>query len=86
MIQSGERGTQFVITGPNGERVVYGQWPRVVLKTIGAGPNRQTVAVPNDRKPVHSRGIDLSDADLDVLLATWRANGSAKDLAFATVI
>ena len=86
MVRSGERGTQFVIAGPNGERVIYGQLPHKVFKAVGTGPHRQLVPVPNDRKPVERRAIDLDDDAIDTLIGLWAAGKTAVSAGFFAVI
>lgn len=85
MVQSGERGTQFVIVGPDGERVIYGQLAHAVAKWVGTGPHRKLEPVSNDRKPLERRSIDLDDTALDAVIAAWTAGRTAASLGFATL-
>lgn len=86
MVQSGEQRTQFVLTGPNGERVIFGQMPHVVVKTAGIGRNAQRIRVANDQKPVEKRAIDLADGDLAAVIAVWSTGGSAASLSFVVTV
>ena len=86
MIQSGEKGSQFVISNGT-EMVIYGQLPHVVLEQTGSRKNPVMKAVPNERKPLERRGIDLDDAAIDQIIAAWAAGRTAASIipGFATL-
>jgi len=80
MIQSGERGTQFMLviseTGRY-EGVVFGQMGHVVVERTTAGKSVGRRFMPSNRKPEHLRDIDLTDAEINAVLAAWAAGRSA---------
>lgn len=79
MVQAGEQRTQFALVyAGHGreEQVIYGQLPHTVIEHQGTGPFRRRAAVPDARKPIEKRAIDLSDDEIDAVLAAWR-NGAA---------
>lgn len=86
MIQSGEKGTQFVISNGT-EMVIYGQLPHVVLEQTGSRKNPVMKAVPNERKPLERRSIDFDDAAIDQIISVWAAGDTAASIirGFATL-
>lgn len=88
-VSSGERGTQFMIvrsTDDFYEGVVIGQLPHVVMETYGPPANPRRRAMPNDKKPLDKRDIDLTDDQIDKVLACWRNEQSALGLPFVQAV
>lgn len=77
MIQSGERGTQFVIANNSGEAVIFGQLPHEVFEHVGSPRNSVRRPVPENRKPLNARAIDLTDEQLEAIIQAWVAGRSA---------
>lgn len=88
-VVSGERGTQFMIvcsTPEFYEGVVIGQLPQVMMETIGTPASFRRRAMPNDKKPLDKRSVDLTDEQIDKVLARWKAKTSALDLPFVQAV
>lgn len=88
-VSSGERGTQFMIvrsTDDFYEGVVIGQLPHVVMETYGPPSSPRRRAMPNDKKPLDRRDVDLTDEQIDKVLARWRDGQSAVGLPFVQAI
>jgi len=86
LVTFGDRGSKFMLTysAPHFyESIIFGQLPEVVLE---AGPRGMLVAIPESQKPLESRGIDLSDGELDAVLAAWVQRRSALTLPFITTV
>jgi hypothetical protein len=65
------------------EGVVIGQLPLVVIeRTRLPGGRTGRKAMAEHKKPIHKRGIDLSDEEIDQVLACWRVGRSALSLPF----
>lgn len=80
LIQSGELGSQIMmVCSVEGfyEGVVIGQLPHIHIEVAGSPKNPVRRPAPNERKPVEKRGIDLDDAEIDAVLACWKAKRSA---------
>lgn len=89
IVVSGERGTQFMVvcsTDTFYEGVVIGQLPHVVMETYGPPANPRRRAMPNDKKPLDKREIDLTDDQIDKVLACWRNEQSALGLPFVQAV
>ena len=85
LVQSGEMGTQFMLTISTDdiyESLIFGQLPHVMMETTGAGRNIKRRPMPEARKPLDRRAIDLTDGELDQIIAAWREKQSALDLPF----
>ena len=81
MIQSGERGTQFMMASTVAvtfEGVVYGQMPQIVRIAIGSRFN--PVIRPATEKPFEKSSIDLNDDQILAVLDAWKAGTSALGL------
>lgn len=88
-VASGERGTQFMIvcsTPDFYEGVVIGQLAHLVMETYGSPAQPRRRAIPNAKKPLDRRGIDLTDEQVDAVLDRWRLGRSAIDLPFVAAI
>ena len=89
--RAGEQGTQYMVTcstfdGQFYESAVYGQLPQRVQEAYG-NPNRPRYrSVPEDKKPLTHRRFDLTDAELDQVMARWAARQSALSLPFLTFV
>lgn len=88
-VASGERGTQFMIvrsTDSFYEGVVIGQLPHVVMETFGSPANPRRRAMPDAKKPLGKRAVDLTDDEIDQVLARWRVGQSAWNLPFVLAV
>ena len=89
LVVSGERGTQFMIvrsTDDFYEGVVVGQLPHVVMETYGPPSSPRRRAMPNEKKPLDRRDVDLTDEQIDKVIARWRDGQSAVGLPFVQAI
>ena len=91
LAQSGEAGTEFVITcsthdGAFYESIVFGALPQIVLRASGPRRNPTYRDVPDAEKPLDKRAVDLSDAQIDQVLALWEKKQSAFSLDFVTSV
>ena len=91
LAQSGEAGTQLMITcsthdGAFYESIIFGQLPQIVLEPYGSSKAPKYRPVAEDKKPLDKRGIDLSDGQIDLILALWEKKGSAFALEFVTAV
>ena len=83
--------TEFSLTcsthdGAFYESIIYGQLPQVHLEAYG-NPNRPKYRdVPEAKKPFEKRAIDLSDAQIDLVLALWDKQQSAFALDFIAAV
>lgn len=83
MVRSGERGTQFMLiwsTNEIYEGVIFGQLAHKAPRAQGR--RRAAADMPNEKKPVERRGIDLTDAQIDQVVKCWQNNKSALSLDF----
>jgi len=91
LAQSGEAGTEFMLTcsthdGTFYESIVFGALPQIVLEPYGSPRNPRYRDVPEAKKPLDKRGVDLSDAQLDTILALWEKGQSAFALDFVASV
>jgi hypothetical protein len=101
LVRSGEKRSTFMlvcsaIPGPDAdgdgepgfyEGIVYGRLPQVVNEVKrGHAGQRISVPVPEHRKPLTKRGVDLKDQEIDAVLACWKAGRSALDLPFVEAV
>lgn len=89
LAQSGERGSQFMLicsTDHFYEGVILGQLPHVVMENYGPPVRPRRRAVPDERKPIERRSIDLTDAQIDQILSLWRSGTSALSLPFVAAV
>jgi hypothetical protein len=91
LARSGEAGTEFVLTcsthdGAFYESTVFGALPQVVLEPYGSARNPRYRDVPEARKPIDKRAIDLTDDQIDQVLALWEKKQSAFSLDFVTSV
>jgi len=90
--QSGEGGgPQFVLAcsthdGAFYESLVIGQLPQVVLEPYGSPRNPRYRPAPESRKPLDKRAVDLSDDQIDQILALWDKAQSAFSLDFVASV
>ncbi|HEY1244367.1 MAG TPA: hypothetical protein VGF29_05995 [Hyphomicrobiaceae bacterium] len=76
------------------EGVLIGQLPLTVMERIRvrtgvARDNRVVMGrrpMPDHKKPLHKRGVDLSDEEIDQVLERWRVRRSALGLPFVTAV
>lgn len=88
---SGLKGTQFMLTcsahdGSFYDSVVFGQLPSIVIEEHGSKFNRRYREVPEDRKPIDAKAIDLSDQQIADVIARWSAKASASGLPFVPYV
>lgn len=84
-VVSGERQSQFMVihsTDDHYEGVVIGQLPQVVMVVTGPPAARRRVPLPDSKKPLDKRTIDLSDSEIDAVLDCWRRGRSAMTLDY----
>lgn len=91
LMTAGDRGTHYTLVcsaldDSFYESVVFGQFPQVVLEEYGSRLNRRYRDVPEDKKPLDKRAIDLSDDQHAQIIAAWRASTSAISLPFVTAV
>lgn len=91
LMTAGDRGTHYTLVcsaldDSFYEAVVFGQLPQVVLEEYGSRLNRRYRDIPEDKKPLDKRAIDLSDDQLAQIIATWRAGNSAISLPFVMAV
>ena len=80
IIASCERRSQIMLvisTEDRYEGVVVGQLPHVVIERETAGRSVGRRLAPDHKKPFDKRRIDLSDADVEAIIAAWIAGRSA---------
>ena len=87
LVTSGEQGTQFaLVCSPHDESfyesVVFGQLPQIVLVAYGSRLNPRYRNAKEEEKPLEKRAIDLSDDQIDAILAKWANAESALSLPF----
>ena len=85
LVISGEQATQFMLVCSQEsfyEGVIIGQLPHVVMERAGHSHR----PVPEARKPLERRDIDLSDEHIDQISAHWRDQRSALSLAFVAAV
>lgn len=88
-VSSGAHGTQIMVvlsSETHYEGVVIGQLSHVVMETVGSPMNPRKRHIPDDRKPLDKREIDLSDDQLDQVVARWKAGQSARSLPFISAV
>ena len=91
LAQAGEAGTEFTLTcsahdGSFYESIVYGALPQIVLRASGPRRNPTYRDVPDAEKPLDKRPVDLSDAQIDQVLALWEKKQSAFSLDFVASV
>ena len=91
LMTAGDRGTHYTLVcsaldDSFYEAVVFGQLPQVVLEEYGSRLNRRYRDVPEDKKPLDKRAIDLSDDQIAQIIAAWRAGASAMSLPFVMAV
>ena len=89
--RAGEQRTQFMLTcsthdGVFYESVVFGQFPHRVREAYGSKQKPRYREADDAKKPVDKRGIDLSDAEIDQVLARWAQRKSCFDLDFVAAV
>jgi len=69
------------------EGIVIGRRPQLVYeqKKGRAGQNI-SIPMPEHRKPIEKRGVDLSDEEIDQVLAAWKVGRSALGLPFVSAV
>jgi len=90
-LQAARTGDQFMLTySPHDEStyesVIFGQLPQVVQEAYGSRLNPMYRDVANDKKSFEDKRIDLSDAELDQVVAQWKAGKSALELPFVEAV
>lgn len=91
LAQSGESGTEFMLTrsthdGSFYEGLVFGQLPQVLLEAYGSPQRPRYRDVPEAKKPIDKRPIDLTDDQIDQVLALWDKQQSAFSLDFVVSV
>ena len=91
MAQAGEAGTEFTLTcsahdGSFYESIVFGALPQIVLRATGPRKFPVYKDVPEAEKPLDKRGVDLSDDQIDAILALWEKKQSAFSLDFVASV
>lgn len=66
------------------EGVVFGQPPMRVPVVERAGRRAHTRDALEHEKPVEKRAVDLSDSEIDQILALWAQEKTARDLPFVS--
>lgn len=88
---SGEQGTQFtLVCSPHDESfyegVVFGQLPQIALKPYGSRLNPRFKDMKDEEKPLEKRAIDLTNEQIDAILAKWASKESAISLPFVLAV
>jgi hypothetical protein len=91
LVVSGLAGTQYMLTcsaldGSFYESIVFGQLPQIVLEEYGSKFNRRYRDMPEDKKSIDARAIDLSDEQIATVLAHWAERKSAVGLPFIAYV
>lgn len=87
MARSGEAGTEFTLIcsahdGSFYESIMFGALPQIVLEAVGPTRAPRYRPVPENKKPIDKRAVDLSDDEIDQVLALWEKKQSAFSLDF----
>lgn len=80
IIVSGEMRSQIMLvtsTDAMYEGVVVGQLPHVVVERTTGGKNVGRRFAPEHKKPFEARAIDLTDEQVDAIVAAWVSGRSA---------
>lgn len=80
IIVSGERRSQIMLvisTDDRYEGVVVGQLPHVVVERTTGGKNVGRRFAPEHKKPFEARAVDLTDEQVDAIVAAWVSGRSA---------
>lgn len=101
LVTSGEKGSTYMLVcsqtrGPDldhdgapgfYEGVVIGRLPQLVYEfKRGRAGQQIKVEVPEHEKPIQKRAVDLSDDELDQVIAGWKAGKSALELPFVLAV
>lgn len=86
MAASGERGTSISLCHDGRETVIIGQLPHAATIVSGSAKNPVRRDMPNAKKPLEKRGIDLTDEQVGTIIATWGRGGSALEHAFVAAV
>lgn len=89
LIRSRQSRTQYMLvcsTDAFYEGVVIGQLPEQVIKVYGSALNPRQRWATEDEKPPEKRGIDLSDGEIDQVLARWAKGATAATLPFVGAV
>lgn len=86
MTSSGERGSSFTLCYDGRETVIIGQLPHIATVTTGSPRNPVRRDMPNDKKPIEKREIDLTDDQIAAIIATWKRGGSALEHDFVPAV
>jgi hypothetical protein len=68
------------------EGVLIGQLERQLGEMKGPARARVRKEVPNAKKPVNLRGVDLTDAQISKIIKKWKAGESAASLKFVSCV
>lgn len=91
LAQAGEGGCEFMLTcsphdGQFYESVVFGALPQIVLEPYGSPARPKYRDAPEAKKPIDKRGVDLSDDQIDTILALWGKGQSSFALDFVASV
>jgi hypothetical protein len=101
LVTSGEKGSSYMLVcsqtrGPDFdhdgapgfyEGVVFGRLPQVIVEhKKGRAGQRISVPVPEHKKPIEKRAIDLRDGAIDEIVEGWKAGRSALELPFVLAV
>jgi hypothetical protein len=101
LVTSGEKGNRYMLVcsqtrGPDldhdgcpgfYEGVLIGALPQLVHEfKRGRAGQQIKVEVPEEKKPIEKRAVDLSDDQIDEIVEGWKAGRSALELSFVLAV
>lgn len=89
LIRSGPLQSSFMLvcsTDDFYDGVMIGQLPQTQTEVVRRAPKLQIRDVPERRKLIDRRSIDLSDSQISQIVAGWRNGCSALELPFVIAV